>query len=97
MLVAIIFVLQAVAGPVLTTPPALHAVPECTGNGEELVVCGRRESPYRLKPVPLRYAEPTIPKAEIGVLGGKLAAETEAGSVGGVVSNRAMLRLKLPF
>ena len=92
-----VLIMQAVTGPVLPTPPALRAVPECKADGDAVVVCGRRESPYRLKPVPPRYEDPTIPKAEIGVLGGKLAAETEAASVGGFVSNRAMMRLKLPF
>lgn len=97
MLAMVIFVMQAAAGPVLPTPPTLRAVPACSGDTDELVVCGRRDSPYRLKPVPERYTEPTIPKAQIGVLGGTLAAEAETVTILNVPSKRAMVRFRLPF
>ena len=70
----------------------------CDGRtDEEVVVCARRgESPYRLK-------QPTPParkpvKAEVSIANGvAVSAETENADVGGLASNRTMLRLKVKF
>ncbi|MDR6788001.1 hypothetical protein J2Y58_001353 [Sphingomonas sp. BE138] len=99
---AIWFLLQsAVAGPLVSQP---HARDPCTAPTRgDVVVCGRRPDPerYRLRPLDDRYDPDAaaLPKAETGILGGRaaLAAEAEAASVGGVQSNRAMIRLKIPF
>ena len=67
-------------------------------SSDEVVVCANRngESPYRLQEPP---AKPKgVPKAEMSVAEGvSVAGETEQSDVGGVPSNRAMLRLKVKF
>ena len=91
----------AVAGPMIETPR--RPAPACgtTGPDGALIVCGKGQEDYRLRPLPERYTtDPAaLPKAETGILGGKakLAAEAESATVGGVQSNRAMVRLKMPF
>lgn len=100
MLPTLLFGLQAVSGPVLPVPKVLRAAPGCdrSAEGDEVVVCARTDQPDRLKPVPEHYTEPTIPKAEVRVFGNaRLSAETEQAGVGGFPSNRAMMRLKIPF
>ncbi len=99
---AIRFLLQAtVAGPLLDKPPAPD--PCARPAAGDVVVCGRRADPqrYRLRPLGDRYSADAaaLPKAETGILGGRaaLAAEAEAGSVGGVPSNRVMIRLRIPL
>ncbi len=96
------FLLQsAVAGPLLEKPVAPDPCRAPTGN--DVVVCGHRPDPdrYRLRPLTDRYDADAaaVPKAETAILGGRatLAAEAEAASVGGVPSNRAMIRLKIPL
>ena len=96
------FLLQsAVAGPLLDKPVAFDPCRASTGN--DVVVCGRRPDPdrYRLRPLIDRYDADAaaLPKAETAILGGRaaLAAEAEAATVGGVQSNRAMIRLKIPL
>lgn len=96
------FILQsAVAGPLLDTPPAPD--PCARPAAGDIVVCGRRADPdrYRLRPLDGRYSADAaaLPKAETGILGGRaaLAAEVESATIGGVPSNRAMLRLKFPL
>lgn len=91
--------LQAVSGPQLSDTTRLRAIPDCprSDDSDEVVVCGRRAEPYRLKRIPERYEDSLLPKAEIGIGGAKLAVEGEQGNVGGIPSNRAMMRLKLPF
>ena len=94
-------VLQVISGPVLpvTRPRRYEAPSPATPTAsDELVVCGRNDDRYRLKPLPPRPEEPLIPKAAMALPGGgKAAAEVEQGSVGGVPSNRLMLRLSKPF
>jgi hypothetical protein len=99
MLALFVVGLQAVSGPQVSDAPRLRVVPECPkpdGSGD-VVVCGRREEPFRLKPMAERYEDTLLPKAEIGIGGAKLTAEGEQGSVGGIPSPRAMIRLKVPF
>ena len=64
--------------------------------GEDIVVCGRREEPYRIGPI--APAPPAIPDAKIGI-GEKatLAAEAQQGEIGGIPTNRAMITLKIKF
>ena len=90
---------QAVGQP---PPPRLviDLLPKaCTKPSEangEVVVCGRREEPYRIGPI--GPAPPAIPEAKIG-LGEKatLAAEAQQGELGGIPTNRAMVSLKIKF
>lgn len=99
MLALFVIGLQAVSGPQLPDVRRLRVIPDCPkpdGSGD-VVVCGRREQPFRLKQVPERYEDTLLPKAEIGIGDAKLAAEGEQGSVGGIPSPRAMIRLKVPF
>ncbi|MCW6534312.1 hypothetical protein [Sphingomonas lycopersici] len=95
----LLLALQAVAGPVLAEARPRLAERTCPPAREgEVTVCGRREEPFRLKRLPARYDESALPKAETTVLGNaRLGVETDQGSVGGVSSNRAMVRLKVPF
>lgn len=95
---------QVVAGPVLPAPraPASPAEGTCPPavTADEVVVCGRPDQEaFRLRPLPPRYTDPTLPKAETGLFGGaaKAAVEVENAGIGGVPSNRLMFRLKTPF
>ena len=94
-------VLQVVAGPVLPAARPRRADAPCPvaqAASDEVVVCGRDDDRYRLKPLPPRPDKPPIPRAAMALPGGgKAAAEVEQGSVGGVPSNRLMLRLSRPF
>lgn len=97
-------VLQAaIAGPALEKPQAPARPCESVAAGSEVVVCGRAvdQEAFRLRAIPDRYEEnpAALPKAETSILGGraKLAAETEQAGVGGFVSNRGMVRLKIPL
>jgi hypothetical protein len=66
---------------------------------DEIVVCGRAPGelgPSRLPPLPARESD--IPKAETAIGKGiAIAGETEQADVGGVPSNRLMVRLKIKF
>lgn len=67
-------------------------------SSDEVVVCANRngESPYRLQEQP--PPRKGMPKAELSVAEGvSVAGETEQADVGGVPSNRVMLRLKVKF
>lgn len=71
-------------------------------NAKDIIVCGsKRTDQYRLPQIDRAWFEPDrdTPKAEIGIAGGlKGAAEVERATLlGGQVSNRVMVRLKLPF
>lgn len=69
--------------------------------GDEIVVCGSRDQTalHRLEPLPERPAELLLPKAVFGIVGDiRGAVETDAEELpGGTVSNRIMLRMKVPF
>lgn len=103
MLTYLVIALQAsaVAGPPLDVPRNLRAADACKpdpADPDAIVVCARRDEPYRLGRLPQRAEEPAIPRAETTLLGKtKLAVEGEQAGVGGFVSNRAMVRLKIPF
>lgn len=77
-------------------PPQRCTAP--SGQGGEVVVCGRREgqSPYRIGPqLP---TPPALPDAEFSLGGGvKLKAHAEQGEIGGIPTNRAMVTLKIRF
>ena len=67
---------------------------------DEVVVCGRKDQPYRLKPLTERYAAdaPLLPEAKVALPGvGTVTAHGEKGSVGNIPTNRAMVTLKVPF
>ena len=71
------------------------------GTGDEIVVCAVPDPTprHRLPPLAPRPVEPPLPKAELGIVGDiRGAVENEAVELpGGVVSNRIMLRMKVPF
>ena len=91
---------QAVAGPNLPPPPRPRSDAPCPiSTNDEVVVCGRTDDHYRLRPLPARAEEAAIPKAEIGLgHGTRLGLEVEQGqdAQGGPI-NRAMVRLKIKF
>ena len=102
----VLAILQAaVAGPMIDPPRRPAPLPAACGTKDAegtVIVCGRSvQDGFRLKPLPDRYDPdaPALPRAQTSILGGRaaLAAETEAASVGGVPSNRAMVRLKIPL
>ena len=71
----------------------------CTHPSEqagEIVVCGRREEPYRIGPI--SPTPPALPEAKIGIgEDATLSAEARQGEIGGIPTNRAMLTLKVKF
>lgn len=97
-------VLQAaIAWPALEKPRRPVRPCDSVAGESEVVVCGRAidQEAFRLRAIPERYDEnpAALPKAETSILGGraKLAAEAEQAGVGGFVSDRGMVRLKIPF
>lgn len=93
--------LQAAAGPPAERTRIAPPAPACgtTAPDGEVVVCATPQETFRLRALPQRYDAdaPALPKAETRVGGATIAAEGEAAGVGGFVSNRAMVRLKVPF
>ena len=89
-----LFLLQSAVPPEAPLPTI---VPQCTAaKGEEIVVCGARDNrKYRLDPLP--DPKSGLGKAETDVAGGKLEMVAEQGEVGGVPTNRAMVRFKIKF
>ena len=62
----------------------------------DIVVCGRREEPYRIGP--MAPVPPALPDAKIGISeDATLAAEAQQGEIGGIPTNRAMITLKIKF
>ena len=97
--------LAAIAQAVTSVPPKkidLTIRRSCEAqatSGDEIVVCARRNDgigPYRInQPLP---RQSDVPKAELQLADGLSAsAETENADVGGIPSNRAMVRLKIKF
>ena len=100
-----LLVLAAFAQAVSATPPEVIdlTIPQpCEApapHSDEIVVCATPTDglgPYRIgQASPPR---PAVPKAEVQLAEGVSAsAETESQDVGGVPSNRLMLRLKVKF
>lgn len=90
----------AVAGPVLPKPRPPATARRCPdrGEGDDVVVCARPSDAYRIPTIPDYSSPMTLPAARTDIAGvGTVSAETEQGNVGGFVSNRAMIRLKIPF
>ena len=98
MLLLVLLAFQA--GPPAEPSPApkLSMRRECRADqaADEIVVCARSDEEFRLRPLPDRY-ERRAPRAEFDLGGAKLAPEVEQGSVGGIPTNRVMLRLKIPL
>jgi len=100
---AFLLLLQAAIG----TPPERidllrpAATTGCKGPaGEEIVVCGARGDPYRIRPLESGAPSTLIPKAEVKLFGGKAATALEAEAAAmpnGAISNRLMARIKQPF
>lgn len=96
----ILFLAQAVAGPVLPATPRPRRDMPCPvdADTDDVIVCARDPDAYRLHPVPERFRRGGLPEARIHLGSTALAAETEAaGLPGGVPINRIMFRLKIPL
>ena len=100
-LVAMMLQFDPVSGPPAPSSVRLTPQADCpVGDSGDIVVCARKDNDqFRLKPLPERFSRnPSRIKAETNLNSKtKLSAETEAGSVGGFVSNRIMARLKFGF
>ena len=97
----LLVLLASQAGPpdlLPATSPKLSARRECRTDqtGDEIVVCGRSDEEFRLRPLPDRY-ERSAARAEFDLGGAKLAPQVQQGSVGGIPTNRVMLRLRIPL
>ncbi len=111
MYLSLMMLLQAgVAGPPDVTTSAnigpgfdlhkLSAVPDCPKPvAGEIVVCASvdAQSTFRLRPLPPDPGDAPL-KAETQIGKAKLSAEAESATLsGGTISNRAMVRVKIPF
>lgn len=100
MLIAALFI-QAVSGPVLPKPKSVlpHECPKAEPGDTSIVVCARGQEEFRLRAVPERYSSDpqALPQAAMKIGNNTVSAETEQGGVGGIPTNRVMLRLKRPF
>lgn len=71
------------------------------GQGEEIVVCARPDETvrHRVAVLPPAPVEPILPKAETKLFGDVTGALTTEGATmpDGTQSNRAMVKLKVPF
>ncbi|MDT8760055.1 hypothetical protein MZO42_15235 [Sphingomonas psychrotolerans] len=73
------------------------AEPRCERSSEEIVVCGDADSNrYRLKKIEPRYVEQPV-RAARQVGPGELSLEAEQREFPGAVSQRAMVRLRIPL
>ncbi len=101
MMIAALLLQAAVAGPVLPQPRSIlpRECPKAQPGDTDVVVCGRGQEQFRLRATPERYSSDpqALPKAQTTIGGNTVGAETEQGNVGGVATNRIMLRLKRPF
>lgn len=89
-----LFLMQSVVPP---DAPPLMPVPRCAASkADEVVVCGSRDNrKYRLDPLP--EAEAGFGRAETTIGGANVALVGEKGAVGGIPTNRAMVRIKIKF
>jgi hypothetical protein len=80
----------------LLGPPVKPRCPEAAPG--EIVVCARNDEQYRLRPLPEKFARKGEGDAQVDLGdGAAVAVEAERAGVGGVISNRAMVRFKLKF
>ena len=100
-MIAVLLLQAAVAGPVLPKPRSVlpRACPTPQPGDTDVVVCGRGQEEFRLRTSPERYStDPqALPRAQTTIGGNTIGAETEQGNVGGIPTNRVMLRLRRPF
>jgi hypothetical protein len=98
MMLALLMATEAVAiGPRLPAVPKPVVADKCRKSSDEIVVCGQSEQErYRLR-TQLPDEPPLLPKAALAIGATKLAVENEAGNVGGLPTNRMMVRLKIKF
>ncbi|MEJ5978366.1 hypothetical protein WG901_17060 [Novosphingobium sp. PS1R-30] len=76
-------------------PPVKPRCPP-SPNGE-IVVCAQNNEQFRLRPLPDRYEQKEgPPELKLGE-NASAKVEVERGGVGGVISNRVMMRMKLKF
>jgi hypothetical protein len=90
--------LQATGGPVPLEDIKfdLRTLPASDRRADDIVVTARRRD-ERVRPLP-EVEESAIPTATTGLLGeARIGVVADQASVGGFTSNRAMVRVKVPF
>lgn len=81
-------------------PPTAQSCERASANADtgrdDVVVCGRRDQDrYRLPKLPSK--EEGFRPLETNVGGNKVGVTTEKGEVGGVPTNRVMLKIRIPL
>lgn len=79
---------------------AVNPPKTCTSKGEEIVVCGRKDNDetFRLRTLPPSRFDPKPLRATVGLGTGTLGIEGDQKTFpNGEISNRVMLKLKVPF
>lgn len=102
MLLPIFALVQSAGTPAADVTPALRIPSDQCRQGaaatDEVVVCGRRDSqsPYAIGPQP--ELPPALPDAEFRLADGVgLKLHGEAGEIGGIPANRAMITIRIGF
>lgn len=84
-----------------STADLFRAVRPCHSTAEQpttdIIVCATEDMRFRLEKREPLPADPLLPKAKMPLLGGESAIETEAAGVGGIPSNRVMVKLRWKF
>jgi hypothetical protein len=71
---------------------------ESEEEGSIIVVRGRRAEDLKALRTADRLSDPLLPRAEIGFLGrSRIGVDVDQQIVGGAPSNRAMVKVKIPF
>ncbi|HVJ03696.1 MAG TPA: hypothetical protein VM662_16070 [Sphingomonas sp.] len=79
------------------TPAAVRTSCERSGSNDEITVCARDRSAFRVRPLPDDYRERPV-RAEVGLRGGgSVRAEAVQRGVGGVSVPSAMVTLRIPL
>jgi hypothetical protein len=79
-------------------PTSRHRSCAASASADEIVVCATDPEKFRLRPLPDTYERPGSGKAELGLGSGITGAlRAEARQLGGAISNRVMVDIKLGF
>jgi len=99
-MLSVLMACQLMAGaadrPLIETDFDLQQVAPA-GDSDTIVVTGRRRPSPRLIPLP-NMREPTLPRADIPLFGDThVSLDVEQGEVANAPSNRAMVKIRIPF